>query len=76
MDRQETPQPCAIAGQDHHSVDACCEKAGVYLYTGVVDHRTVRGDTFRGLDAVYAGRDLEKVEWDIGRQGINGDAVS
>lgn len=69
-------KPGAIATKDHHSVNACCEKACVYLYTGVVDHGTVRGDTFGGLDAVDAGGDLETIERDIGCQSINGDAVS
>ena len=68
-------QPGAIATDDHHSVDACGEKARINLYTRVVDHRTVRGDPFRGLDAVNAGGDLETVKRDVGCRGINGDAV-
>ena len=59
-------EPGAVAAKDHHSVDACCQKACVYLYTGIVDHRTVRGDTFGGLDAVNAGGDFETVKRDIG----------
>ena len=69
-------QPGTIAAKDHHSVNACCEKARVYLYPGIVDHRTVGGDTFGSLDAVNAGGDLETVEGNISCQGINGDAVS
>ena len=68
-------QPGAIATEDHHSVDACGKEARINLYTRVVDHRRVRGDTFRGLDAVDTGGDLETVERDIGCQSINSDAV-
>ena len=68
-------QPGAIATEDHHGVDAGGEKARINLYTRVVDHRRVRGDTFRGLDAVNAGGYLETVEWDIGCHSINSDAV-
>lgn len=69
-------QPRAIATKDHHSVNACGKKARVYLNTNVVDHGTVRGDTFGSLDAVNAGGDFKAVERDIGRQSINGDTVS
>ena len=75
MGHEINGQPGAIAAEDHHSVDARCEKARVYLYTRIVDHRRVRGDTFRGLDTVNAAGDLETVERDIGCQSINGDAV-
>ncbi len=69
-------QPGAIAAKDYHSVNACCQEARVDLYTGVIDHRTVRRDTFRGLDAVNAGGDFETVERDISCQGIDGDTSS
>ena len=54
MGHEVNRQPCAIATEDHHSVDACGEKTRINLYIRVVDHRRVRGDTFRGLDAVNA----------------------
>ena len=75
MGHEINRQPGAIAAKDHHSVDACGEKARINLYSRVVDYGRVRGDTLRGLDAVNAGGDLETVERDIGCQSINGDAV-
>ena len=75
MGHEINRQPGAIATEDHHSVDACGEKARINLYTRIVDHIRVRGDTFRGLDAVNAGGDLETVERNIGCRSINGDAV-
>ena len=69
-------QPDAIAGEDHHAINACCKKACVYLYNNVVDYGPVCGDTFGSLDTVDTGRDFETVEWNISCQGINGDAVS
>ena len=75
MGHEINRQPSAIATEDDHSVDACGKKARINLYIRVVDHRRVRGDTFRGLDAVNAGRHLETVKRYIGCHKINGDAV-
>ena len=75
MGMEKNGQPESITTKDHHGVYACCEKARVYLHTDVVDHRTVRGDTFGRFDAVDAGGNFQSVEGDIGCQGINDDAV-